>query len=79
LCRLGVDESAKGLQIGTTVLNYIKAMFVFDNKTGCRFLTVDAYLNAVPFYEKNGFRFMNAEDNDPHTRLMYYDLMNLVA
>ena len=44
----------------------------------CRFLTVDAYLNAVPFYEKNGFRFMNAEDNDPHTRLMYYDLMNLV-
>ena len=42
----------------------------------CRCL--DAYLNAVPFYEKNGFRFMNAEDNDPHTRLMYYDLMNLV-
>ena len=79
LCRLGVDESAKGNQIGTTVLNYIKAMFVFDNKTGCRFLTVDAYLNAVPFYEKNGFRFMNAEDDDPHTRLMYYDLMNLVA
>jgi hypothetical protein len=79
LCRLGVDEYAKGNQIGTTVLNYIKAMFVFDNKTGCRFLTVDAYLNAVPFYEKNGFRFMNAEDDDPHTRLMYYDLMNLVA
>ena len=79
LCRLGVDESAKGCQIGTTVLNYIKALFVFDNKTGCRFLTVDAYLNAVPFYEKNGFRFMNAEDDDPHTRLMYYDLMNLVA
>jgi hypothetical protein len=24
----------------------------------------DAYLNAVPFYEKNGFRFMNAEDDD---------------
>jgi hypothetical protein len=39
----------------------------------------DAYLNAVPFYEKNGLRFMNAEDDDPHTRLMYYDLMNLVA
>ena len=77
LCRLGVDETAKGLRIGTTILNYIKSMFVINNKTGCRFLTVDAYLNAVPFYEKNGFRFMNAEDNDPHTRLMYYDLMNL--
>ncbi len=79
LCRLGVDESAKGRQIGTTVLDYIKSMFVFENKTGCRFLTVDAYLRAVPFYEKNGFRFMNAEDDDPHTRLMYFDLMDLVA
>jgi len=79
LCRLGVDESAKGQQIGTTVLDYIKSMFVFENKTGCRFLTVDAYLEAVPFYEKNGFRFMNVEDHDPHTRLMYYDLMDLCA
>lgn len=79
LCRLGVDESAKGHQIGTTVLDYIKSMFVFENKTGCRFLTVDAYLKAVPFYEKNGFRFMNAEDDDPHTRQMYFDLIDLVA
>lgn len=54
-------------------------MFVFENKTGCRFLTVDAYLEAIPFYEKNEFRFMNVEDHDPHTRLMYYDLMNLCA
>lgn len=77
LCRLGVDERAKGHQIGTTVLDYIKSMFFFENKAGCRFLTVDAYLNAVPFYVKNGFRFMNSEDNDPHTRLMYFDLMDL--
>ena len=79
LCRLGVETSAKGRQIGTTVLDYIKSMFVIENKTGCRFLTVDAYLDAVPFYEKNGFRRMNAEDNDPHTRLMYYDLMDIVG
>ena len=79
LCRLGVDISAKGQQIGTTVLDYIKWMFVTENKTGCRFLTVDAYLDAVPFYEKNGFRRMNAEDEDPHTRLMYYDLMDIAG
>ena len=77
LCRLGVDKRAKGHQIGTTVLDYIKSMFFFENKAGCRFLTVDAYLNALPFYVKNGFRFMNSEDNDPHTRLMYFDLMDL--
>ena len=79
LCRLGVASDAKGQKLGTTLLNIIKSMFVIENKTGCRFITVDAYLNAVPFYEKNGFRFMNAEDNDPHTRLMYYDLMDIVA
>lgn len=77
LCRLGVDEKVKGQQIGSGVLDYIKSLFALDNKAGCRFLTVDAYLNAVPFYEKNGFHFMNAEDNDPHTRLMYYDLMDI--
>lgn len=38
-----------------------------------------AYLKAVPFYQKNGFRFMNSEDDDPHTRLMYFDLMDLEA
>ena len=79
LCRLGVETSAKGQQIGTTVLDYIKSMFVIENKTGCRFLTVDAYLEAVPFYVKNGFRFMTQDDNDPHTRMMYFDLMDLVA
>ena len=70
---------AKGNQIGSGMLDYIKSMFFFENKAGCRFLTVDAYLKAVPFYQKNGFRFMNSEDDDPHTRLMYFDLMDLEA
>lgn len=78
LCRLGVAADAKGQQIGTTVIDYIKSMFVIENKTGCRFLTVDAYLDAVPFYEKNGFRFMTHDDDDPHTRLMYFDLLDIV-
>ena len=74
-----VDICAKNQKLGTQVLNIIKSMFVINNKTGCRFITVDAYLAAVQFYEKNGFRMMNLEDNDPHTRLMYFDLMDLVA
>lgn len=74
-----VDICAKNQKLGTQVLNIIKSMFVINNKTGCRFITVDAYLAAVPFYEKNGFRMMNLEDNNPHTRLMYFDLMDLVA
>ena len=42
-----------------------------------RFLTVDAYLSAVPFYERNGFKMLVADDTDKHTRLMFFDMMEL--
>ena len=44
----------------------------------CRFLTVDAYKEALPFYEKNGFKFLvnNIEDCE-FTVPMYYDLIQL--
>ena len=51
---------------------------VLENKTGCRFLTVDAYAAAVPFYEKNGFIPLNNEDVDSATRLLYFDLNDIV-
>ncbi len=74
LCRLGVDETLKGHSIGTLLLDFIKSFFVVDNKTGCRFLTVDAYADAVPFYLKNGFVPLNEDDKDDDTRLLYFDL-----
>lgn len=74
ICRLGVDLSAKGLHIGTKLLDFIKSYFVTDNKTGCRFITVDAYAAAVPFYIKNGFIPLNNEDIDSDTRLLFFDL-----
>ena len=45
---------------GTEALNFIKQWMVTDNKTGCRFITVDAYKQAVPFYKKNNFFWVNA-------------------
>jgi hypothetical protein len=54
-------------------------MSALDSNAGCRFLTVDANLNAVPFYEKNGFVRMNAKDDNPHTRLMYFDLNDIAG
>ena len=51
---------------------------VLENKTGCRFLTVDAYAAAVPFYEKNGFIPLNNEDVDSATRLLYFDLNDIM-
>lgn len=78
ICRLGVDVSARKKHVGSMVVDYIKSLFSMDNKTGCRFLTVDAYLAAIPFYQKNGFDFLNHVDEcNPHTRLMYFDLMDI--
>lgn len=77
ICRLGVDLSMKGQYIGTFLLNFIKSYFVIGNKTGCRFLTVDAYAGAVPFYLKNGFIPLNDEDADADTRLLYFDLATI--
>ena len=72
--RLAVHASAKGMNIGSTLLNFIKRYFTADNKTGCRFITVDAYAAAIPFYLRNGFVPLNEEDADEPTRLLYFDL-----
>lgn len=74
ICRLGVAMQAKGLHLGSFLLDFIKSYFVIDNKTGCRFLTVDAYAAAIPFYLKNGFIPLNEDDADSVTRLLYFDL-----
>ena len=75
--RLAVHSSVKGKNIGSTLLDFIKRYFTIDNKTGCRFITVDAYAAAIPFYLKNGFVPLNEEDADEPTRLLYFDLNDL--
>ena len=55
ICRLGVSIHLKNMHIGTYLIDLIKRMYYSDIKAGCRFVTVDAYRAAIPFYEKNGF------------------------
>ena len=74
ICRLAIDQSAKGMSLGTFILDFIKTYFVVDNKTGCRFITVDAYLNAVPFYLKNNFLPLSQDSESEHTKLLFFDL-----
>jgi hypothetical protein len=74
-------------------MDSIKSWFIDDeNKTGCRYLVVDAYNEATPleYYRKNGFDFMFSTeeqereyrsmsgDGPLHTRLMFFDLMQIV-
>lgn len=77
LCRLAVARDFQGCSLGSCLLDFVKTYFVNDNKTGCRFLTVDAYVNAVPFYEKNEFEALDEWDSNRNTRLFYYDLSNV--
>lgn len=88
--RIGINSEFQGQQIGSQLIGFIKDWFrAEDNKTGCRFLVVDAYNNprTLKFYERNGFKFLHKtedeekvyyhiKDNDITTRLMYFDLKN---
>lgn len=90
--RLGVSIDFQGAayRIGAQILDFVKQWFKsYDNKTGCRFLLVDAVNNEHPirYYERNGFRplFSRVEDekafyNIPQTetlrtRMYYFDLL----
>lgn len=85
--RLGVNKNYqhKGDNWGSLTLDSIKEWMITENKTGCRFITVDAYPAAVPFYQKNGFLFMGQtekiryEAKTGETIAMYFDLMQIVS
>lgn len=74
--RLAVSKEYAGQQIGRTILLQIKHVFATMRRSACRFITVDAYAGAVPFYEKNGFSFLSETDKHSRTRAMYFDLIN---
>jgi len=72
--RFGVSNEYSRQGIGTSLMDWVKNYFLDKNKTGCRFVTVDAYKESIEFYEKNGFKFLTDKDKDEETRLMYFDL-----
>lgn len=75
--RLGVTAEYARKGIGTHILTMTKDLFLTDNRTGCRFITVDAYndlTRVIPFYIKNGFDFLWDKDTSSETRIMYFDL-----
>lgn len=75
IARLGVKREYQSKNIGTYVINMAKEFFLTDNRTGCRFLTVDAYNNArvINFYKKNDFQCLRAQESGD-TVIMYLDL-----
>lgn len=77
IARLGVHRIVQGSSIGTQLIELIKCLLTTHNRTGCRFLNVDAYNkdNILKFYIKNDFQLLDEEcSDDEPTRIMYYDL-----
>lgn len=92
--RLGVSSEFAGKGIGSEALDFVKGWFYSNsNKTGCRFVIVDAVNEpqVLSFYERNDFRplFPTEEQEFAYTmgkkdtpmkldtRLMYFDLLKL--
>ena len=92
--RLAVSEKFQGKGIESEILDFLKIWFSDShNKTGCRFVIVDAVNESrvVSFYEKNGFNplfsseeqeflYTGGKKGDPvslSTRLMYFDLLEM--
>ena len=89
--RLGVNREYQGTpsHVGQQLMVFIKDWFRHeDNKTGCRFLVVDAYNEdkVLKYYDKNGFvplykteeiekQYYDIPQDAPlKTRLLYFDL-----
>ncbi len=90
--RLGVAEDYQGprFRVGAQIMDFIKDWFISaDNKTGCRFILVDAVNNphTLAYYERNGFKPLFPRESDEkafydiedagylRTRMYYFDLL----
>lgn len=75
--RLAISRQAQNSGLGYSILNFIKGVFFNESRAGCRFLTVDAYLDAENFYAKCNFARLIAPEPDDETVLMYFDLKSI--
>ena len=77
--RLAVNKKYQGHDLGSDILNFIKNMFVYDNRTGCVFVTVDALREVSSFYLKNDFKYIDKKQIsiDSETIQLYYNLNEL--
>lgn len=95
--RLGVHKDFRNIEgedqrIGDQLMDFIKSWFVDGaNKTGCRFIVVDAYNSFKPlrYYSNNGFLELFStdkqekeytgipDDEELATRLLFFDLIVL--
>lgn len=76
--RLAIDKTYKGKGLGRIFIRNISDDCIeLNKKIACRLITVDAYREALPFYQRFGFEFLTEKDEQEDIRQMFLDLTNL--
>lgn len=76
--RFAVNKDLNKKGIGSSLLDIIKYSLINNPQSGCRFITVDAYNNAIDFYLKNGFTMINEFQSNRNTQPMFFDLSQIL-
>ena len=86
------DFQGKDFRVGSQIMDFVKTWFLTDdNKTGCRYVLVDAVNtpHTLTYYERNGFKplfrrekderdfYHIKEEDELKTRMYYFDLLLL--
>lgn len=70
--QLAVGDLFCGHHVGDELLDFIKSWFIDPlNKTGCRYVIVDAvnHQKVFEYYQRNGFKFLFSSDEEESTFL----------
>ena len=78
--RLAIDKTFKGKGLGRIIIDtIINHCIDLNDDQACRLITVDAYSQAVTFYQKIGYEFLTKLDEEDKTRLMFLDLTTFIT
>lgn len=72
--QLAVNSKFRGLHIGGEVMDFIKSWFIDPlNKTGCRYIIVDAINTpkVLQYYTDNGFSFIFSSDEEESKYMLH--------
>ncbi|MDR1396541.1 MAG: GNAT family N-acetyltransferase [Desulfarculales bacterium] len=74
--RFGIENIWQKRGLGSLALTMVKQFMLTDNRTGCRYITLDAYNDGdvLKFYKKNGFSLLEKPNPKRDQVLMYFDL-----
>lgn len=76
--RFAVSTDYRGQNIGSLLMDLLKDQLLEEHSSSAfRFITVDAYVSAIPFYERNGFKLLKEKDENEYTRLMFFDMLDI--